>query len=52
VFLDNETRGSPGSLRPQPDGFPWLERVLTSLDNRGYSFPVLDHAHDRLRTRL
>jgi len=34
------------------DGFPWLERVLTSLADRGYSFSVLNHVHDLLRERL
>jgi peptidoglycan/xylan/chitin deacetylase (PgdA/CDA1 family) len=35
-----------------PDGFAWLERVLTALDDRGYSFSVVDHVHDVLRERL
>jgi len=34
-----------------PDGFARLERVLTALADRGYSFSVLEHAHDLLRER-
>ncbi|MEF8856366.1 MAG: hypothetical protein V5A16_02975, partial [Haloplanus sp.] len=35
-----------------PDGFARLERVLTALDERGYSFSVVDHVHDALRGHL
>jgi len=40
-----------GVYARNPDGFAWLERVLTALDDRGYSFSVVDHVHDVLRDR-